>query len=855
MDDGLLPAFGAHAKILPRNLRSFSERPITLLCYNRAKSEPEFRAESCLNKLPYKIRLFTLSSELGPWTKWGLFLFVFSLYWLVFPWMIEIWGLPYRVLTISYIFLAALMWGMKRGLLVTAAAVPASIAILRAWGYEYIGGVIVPVTSFGVAAFVGRMSDLSRELGEKLDARIEMEQVIEEHRDNLETLVGQRTQELLDSKTLLEAEIAERMKTEAKLQESEAFYRSLIESSFEAICVFQDGKTCYANQKAMESSGYSWEEMQSIPFLQIVHPEDRERAVESHMKRLRGENPPQGLQLRIVTKNGEIRWIEANGSLISWKGRPATLNMLNDITERKLGEESLQRSEKRYKDLFNSISDWVCTHDLEGRLLTINDSALHALGYERDQMIGLSMGELISPEYRDAFNLHYLHRIKTVGFAEGVVNYQSMQGKTFIIEYRNTLLNTKKREAFVSCVGRDITRQWHQKQQVKKLSEQLRHAQKMEAIGTIAGGVAHEFNNILGAIFGFTELAIINDKKGKSNTDQLEMVLKASDRAKHLVNQILTFSRKTQVDIEPLDLNDQVIQAANILEKIIPKMIQIELRPATADCLIMGNANQLEQILLNLGANAADAMPTGGELVFETRKETVGPEGDEIYPGIEPGEYVLLSVSDTGTGMDQKTLDQMYNPFFTTKEVGKGTGLGLSTTFGIVKNHRGHIRCLSELKKGTMFTIFFPALQKQIKTASEKQALFMEEIPGGTETILLVDDEEPLREIGKEVLSGYGYATITAKDGEEALKTYLEKGADIDLVILDLNMPGMGGYNCLLQLKKIDPNAKVIIATGYSKDVRHSQLLEAGTTGYIAKPFGSSELLKKIRMVLDRRQS
>ncbi|MBI4776930.1 MAG: PAS domain S-box protein [Deltaproteobacteria bacterium] len=803
--------------------------------------------------LPHRIRLLTLSTELGPWTKWGLFLFVFSLYWLAFPWMIELWGLPYRVLPISYIFLAALLWGMKKGLLLTAAAVPASIVILKAWGYEYMGGFIVPVMAFGVAAIIGRMSDLSRELGEELAARLGIEQEIEEHREHLETLVKQRTQELLDSKTRLEAEIAERVKTEERLEESEAFYRSLVESSFEAICVFQDGKTRYANQKAMEASGYSWEEMQSIPFLQIVHPEDRERALESHMKRLRGENPPQGLQLRIITKNGGVRWIENNGSLISWQGRPATLNMLNDITERRLAGESLQKSEERYKDLFNSISDWICTHDLEGRILTINDSALHALGYERDQIIGMSMSELMKPEYREAFYSDYLRRIKTKGFAEGVVSYRSRQGESFIIEYRNTLLDTKKGEVLVSGVGRDITRQWRQNKQMQKLSDQLRQAQKMEAIGTIAGGVAHEFNNILGAILGFTELAIMNNQRGKSNAAQLEMVLKASDRAKNLVNQILTFSRKTEVNLEPLDLNVQVKHAANILEKTIPRMIQIEIRPSETDCLIMGNANQIEQILLNLGANAADAMPLGGRLVFETKKVTVGLEDDETYPDIEPGEYVRLSVSDTGTGMDRKTLDQMFDPFFTTKEVGKGTGLGLSTTFGIVRSHGGHIHCRSKLKKGTTFDILFPA-PKQIKATSEKQAFVMEEIPGGNETILLVDDEEALREIGKEVLSRQGYTTIAARSGEEALEIYREKGADIDLVILDLNMPGMGGYNCLLRLKEIDPNTRVVIATGYSKDVRHSQLFQAGTAAFIAKPFGSSELLKIVRTALDRRR-
>ena len=477
---------------------------------------------------------------------------------------------------------------------------------------------------------------------------------------------------------------------------------------------------------------------------------------------------------------------------------------------------------------------------------------MRALGYEPDQIVGRPMSELIKPEHRDAFYTDYLHRVKSSGFAEGLVSYVSKQGETFIIEYRNTLVNTKKGKVFVSCVGRDITRQWHQNRQVKQLSEQLRHAQKMEAIGTIAGGVAHEFNNILGAILGFTELAIMNNRKGKNNAGQLEMVLIASDRAKNLVNQILTFSRRTHVDLEPLDLNDQVNNAANILEKIIPKMIQVELRLSLTSCLIMGNANQFEQILLNLGANAADAMPGGGKLVFETGKAVVEPDSETEYPDIEPGEYVLLSVSDSGTGMDQKTLDQMFDPFFTTKEVGKGTGLGLSTTFGIVKGHGGHIRCHSEVEEGTTFSIFFPAL-KQIKIASGKHTFVMEDVPGGNETILLVDDEESLREIGQEVLSSSGYETITAKNGEETLEIYREKGADIDLVILDLSMPGMGGYNCLLQLMEIDPNAKVMVATGYSKEVRHKQLLQAGMSEFIAKPFGCVELLKKIRAVLDPR--
>jgi CheY-like chemotaxis protein len=375
----------------------------------------------------------------------------------------------------------------------------------------------------------------------------------------------------------------------------------------------------------------------------------------------------------------------------------------------------------------------------------------------------------------------------------------------------------------------------------------------MEAVGTLAGGIAHDFNNLLQAIQGYTELLLIRKKEGESDWRELQEIIRASKRGAELTQQLLTFSRKVESKRIPLDLNQEVGELRELLERTIPKMIDVEFK--LADNLKMVNADpvQLKQVLMNLAVNANDAMPEGGKLLIETQSVTLDQEFCRKYAEVKPGDYVLFSISDTGHGMAKETLEHIFDPFYTTKEVGKGTGLGLAIVYGIIKNHEGYITCYSHPEVGTTFRIYLPTLEPESVPLDVLIAPKPEgPAKGGSETILLVDDEEFIRELGVDVLGRAGYTVLTAGDGENALKLYRQERARIDLVILDLIMPGMGGRKCLEELLTIDPHTRVLISSGYSPDGPTKGALDTDAKGFVSKPYDTSQLLQLVREILDR---
>jgi len=371
----------------------------------------------------------------------------------------------------------------------------------------------------------------------------------------------------------------------------------------------------------------------------------------------------------------------------------------------------------------------------------------------------------------------------------------------------------------------------------------------MEAIGTLAGGIAHDFNNILQAIFGYTQILLMGKEADNPDYEKLEAIEKSAQRASDLTKQLLIFSRKVESKLRPMDLNKETEQVSKILERTIPKMVNIELHLAENLNIINGDPAQIEQILMNLGVNARDAMPNGGRLIFETENIILDEHYCKIHLGSKPGHYVKLSISDTGHGMDKETLKHIFDPFYTTKEIGKGTGLGLAMVYGIVKSHNGYIMCYSEPDEGTIFKIYFPVIEKETERVESKEKKV--HIKGGNETILLVDDEEAIRELGKDILTRFGYTVLMASDGETALEIYRENKKEISLVILDIIMPGMGGRKCLEELLKINPELRIIIASGYSMNGPSKEVLKAGAKGFISKPYNINQILKSVRETLD----
>ena len=382
------------------------------------------------------------------------------------------------------------------------------------------------------------------------------------------------------------------------------------------------------------------------------------------------------------------------------------------------------------------------------------------------------------------------------------------------------------------------------------LQAQLIQAQKMEAIGTLAGGIAHDFNNSLQAISSYIQLMKFEKARDSQDSNYLNKISNILRNSNNLTKQLLTVSRKIESKLEPTDLNEQILQVQTLLERTTPQMIQIELDLGQDLKTIHADSGQIEQILLNLVLNAGHAMPDGGTITIQTRNFVLDENVRTTYLGADRGEYVLLKIADTGHGIEKEVQHRLFEPFFTTKAPGQGTGLGLSMVYGIVKNHHGHIECDSEPGAGTCFNIYFPVLKsdnvRQREVSTQK-----ENIPTGNETILLVEDDESISDAVKRMLQYFGYAVTTATNAEKAIEIYLAEQKDIDLVILALNMPGMGGRKCLEQLLEIQPELKTIVTSGYSAAAIVEDIPNSGTIVCVEKPYQLEELLRIIRQVLD----
>lgn len=505
------------------------------------------------------------------------------------------------------------------------------------------------------------------------------------------------------------------IKVEEGLKESEEKYRLLVENATDAIYIAQDEVLKFANPKAEEMIGYSAEELANIPFVDLIHPEDRDMVIERHLKRLKGEEMPSIYSFRILNRSGEELSVELNAVLISWEGRPATLNFLRNITAQ------------------------------------------------------------------------------------------------------------------------------------KRLEAQLQQAQKMEAMGTLAGGIAHDFNNLLMAIQGRTSIMLMNKDSSHPDFGYLSGIEDNIESAADLTRQLLGFARGGKYEVRPTDLND-LIKKENRMFGRTKKEITIRGKYEKDLWSVEVDRGQIEQVLLNLYVNAWQAMPGSGDLYLKT--ENVALDENYVKPfTIEPGRYVKISVTDTGVGMDKATQERIFDPFFTTKEIGRGSGLGLASVYGIIKNHGGFINVYSEKGHGTTFNIYLPASEKEV--IEEKKPAG--DTLTGSETVLFIDDEDMIIEIAEEILEQLGYKVLIARSGKEAIETYEKNKDHIDIVLLDMIMPDMSGSETYDRMKKIDPDIKVLLFSGYSINGQATDILDRGCNGFIQKPFKMKELSQKLREILDEK--
>jgi PAS domain S-box-containing protein len=525
-----------------------------------------------------------------------------------------------------------------------------------------------------------------------------------------------------------------------------------------------------------------------------------------------------------------------------------------------LGERSIKKSYypelkrrmlelERFRALVDEAGDAIFLMKLPScRIVDINQTACRRLGVSREKILGSAMMMWISPEKKEAFT------VLLEGLKEGRAIFEFCSE---LINHNNEILPVEfsfKQHVFQGlpytvAMARDIAERLQAEKTKANLEMQLRQSQKMEALGKLSGGIAHDFNNILQAISGYTQLLLLNKGEDDADRDHLTQIHLASQRASDIIRRLLAFSRKMDVKLQVVNLNDIIRNTIRLLEHTTPKMIAIKTRLEDDLKLIQADPVQMEQIIINLANNAVDAMNENGSIFFETRN--VNLENGK-YLELETGEYVLLKISDTGHGMDAATISQIFEPFFTTKPVERGTGLGLSIVYGIVKSHQGHISCYSEPGVGTTFSVYLPvpllplAADELIETKEEKTDYH------GTETIMVVDDEEMIQDIAEKMLTYHGYAVKKAMNGEAALEIMRREKNAPDLVILDLGMPGMGGEKCLQEVLALNPKQKIIVASGYAAHEIAREPEKFGAAGFISKPFALPDLLRIIRETLEQ---
>lgn len=512
-----------------------------------------------------------------------------------------------------------------------------------------------------------------------------------------------------------------------------------------------------------------------------------------------------------------------------------------EIIERSRAEEALRAAAEEWRSTFDSTTDGISIHDSNGNILRANAALGRLLGVYPDDMIGKKCYHLFHEKENP---------IEDCPMAKSVQQKNTVNTEIFEPFLNRWLSITcsplfRDKEAIgVIHVARDITGR-------KKLEDQLRHAQKMEAIGQLAGGIAHDFNNILNAIMGFGSLIEMNMKEDDPNRIHLKEILNAGERAVHLTQGLLAFSRKQVIDPKPQNLNEIIKDVEKFLMRIIGEDIELKTSLSDCDLTVMVDGSQMQQVLMNLATNARDAMPNGGDLIIEAKQVGLDVEFIKRHGYGKAGRYALLTVTDSGIGMDEKTRERIFEPFFTTKELGRGTGLGLAMVYGIIKQHDGFINVYSEPGKGTTFKIYLPLIKSEVEEkVSAMPAAYPE---GGTEIVLVAEDDQAVRKLTKDILERFGYKVIVAEDGEDAIGKFMDNKENIQLLLLDVIMPRKNGKEVYEEIKKIKPDIKTIFLSGYTANLIHKKgILEEGLN-FILKPVSPKELLRKVREALDKK--
>ncbi len=628
----------------------------------------------------------------------------------------------------------------------------------------------------------------------------------------------------------------------SSLKESESKSQALSEESPTGVVVLCDGKFAYVNPQMAEMLEYGrkkTDELIGMPFEYFLPTGERQNILTQLDFMLEFEDTSFRSEMQLLTKEGNTVWAEALATQITHQDRPAIICNFIDITVRKHAEEV-----KGFQSqILRQISDWVTVTDLSGKIVYVSPSVSNIMGLSPKDVQGKTPEEAYGKytQHHSTSDMQLASLLS--GNGQATVEFATKKKPRIVVNMKsNTMVDNAGKPMGVITVARDITRE-------EDLESQFLQSQKTEVLGALAGGLAHDFNNLVTAITGHVQIAMMQMDKEDPLYQNMEQIKAATNQTKALTKRLLTFSRRQNINPQVINVNDILDATHKILDRLIDKRIELVLEPGEVNPIKMDPV-QLEQIVLNLAVNARDAMPNGGRLYIGTQSV----EFDETYcathPYVTAGEYVRLRVSDTGCGMDSEIKRQIFEPFFTTKNEDEGTGLGLATVYGIVKQHHGSIEVHSEVNAGTTFDIAFPCISELLTPiAKEKEE---QAVTGGNETILMLEDERIVSNVTREILTNLGYNVLSSHSAKEALKLTQINAGKIDLLITNVINAELNGPDLARQVKQYCPTLKVLYTSGYSAaTIRNNGVLQQ-TDHLIEKPYEPPELALKIRCILDQ---
>lgn len=667
-------------------------------------------------------------------------------------------------------------------------------------------------------------------------------------------------------------DITSRKRAQDALQESEIRYRMIVENMNDVIwTIDRNLKRIFTSPSSTRITGYTPEESLAIPLEQALTPESYAYATGRLAQEIALEESGQSfdpdravtIEIELIHRKGGTLWMEVTGTFNrDEQGRIVNILAVGrDITERKSIEKALAQSENRYKMIIENIHEVIWTTDLNLQYTYVSPSCRWLTGFTPEEIMAMPIDQLLMPESLELAQNVLGAELALEFSGQPVDTYRSRtleqglrhkNGGTLWLEVTATFTHDEEgKSTGMLLAGRDITERKMADEEKSRLQAQLNQAQKMETVGRLAGGVAHDFNNMLSVILGYADLAKLRLARQHPVLQDIAEIEKAAVRSRDITAQLLAFSRKQVIEPRIIDLNDLVAHTQKALVRLIGEDIELRFQRDKFLWPILFDPSQIEQILINLAVNARDAMPEGGKLIIETRNAPIDAQFCKKHVGFTPGQYVCLSVSDTGTGIDEETLQHIFEPFFTTKEEGKGTGLGLATVYGIVKQNNGYIDVNSQPGAGTTFYIYLHRTETQSHIAQDAQE---EPAFTGKGTILLVEDDAMVLQIACGILESFGYTVIVAQNPMGAIAICENPETLIDLVITDVVMPKMSGKDLKNRLAQIRPDINVLYMSGYTADIiAHHGILEEGVQ-FLQKPFTIESMAKKLREVLPDKQ-